>query len=120
MALTPHANWALGSYLADRNDFIKRLENPLLANGNLSYLQPYYDGSIAIGYGFDLLQRSVASVRSYITGVGGTFSPQAATLLTQYLAGTITNVQNLATSLRNYISLPSESAATDLPITSCS
>lgn len=120
MALTPHTNWQYGSYLADRAQFIKALENPLLAGGNTFYLRPYYDGSIAIGYGFDLLRRSVAEAKSYLIEVGGTFSLQAETLLSQYHADraaglvTATYLQTLASNLRNHVSLPSGSAATSL------
>jgi hypothetical protein len=63
MALTGlHTDWEYGSYLNDRDWFIKVKENALLANGtDLSGLHPHFDGrtdgrgSIAIGYGFDLL-----------------------------------------------------------------
>jgi hypothetical protein len=40
-----HTNWAKGSYVNDRNYFMKQKENP-----TGPYTLPYYDGSIAIGY----------------------------------------------------------------------
>ena len=51
MALTGlHTDWVKGSYLNDRNYFVGQKENP-----SGPYTRPYYDGSIAIGYGFDLM-----------------------------------------------------------------
>lgn len=84
MPLTPHTNWTNGSYANDLEAFIKARENPSLANGNLRYLHPYYDGSIAIGYGFDLLVRATTSVQNYIAGVGGTVTQTGINLLNTY------------------------------------
>ena len=53
------SNWTHGSYEADRNFEIKRAENdPLRAGTDLRGLNPHTDGvnSVAIGYGFDLLE----------------------------------------------------------------
>jgi hypothetical protein len=77
MALTGlHTNWENGNYFNDREEFLKKQENPLLAGGGTYGLQPYYDGSIAIGYGFDLLQNDNATINSYLTTANG----QATTL----------------------------------------
>ena len=52
-----HTNWINGSYIADRDAEIKKLENPDLANGILTKLNAHADkvgNSIAVGYGYDL------------------------------------------------------------------
>ena len=55
MALTNlNTNWVLGSYFNDRDYYIKSEENPFLFVGQARYLKPYYDGSMAIGYGLEL------------------------------------------------------------------
>ena len=71
MALTNlHTNWDFGSYYNDRDNYIKSRENPILFGGNTSDLTPYYDGSIAIGYGFDLLVRSDAEINKFFADSG--------------------------------------------------
>ncbi len=70
MALTNlHTDWTQGSYEADRDLSIKISENDPLRKqtlDGLKKLKPYFDplaqngGSIAIGYGFDLLVHSKA------------------------------------------------------------
>jgi Ca2+-binding RTX toxin-like protein len=74
MALTNfHTDWEQGTYEADRNHSIKIAENDELLGGNLIYLKPYPDktarngaGSIAIGYGFDLLAHSNPEINDYL------------------------------------------------------
>ena len=60
-----------------RDSFVKNRENP---SGRGAWVRPYCDGSIAIAYGFDLLVRNDAEIRSYLdktnvalglTGSGG-------------------------------------------------
>jgi hypothetical protein len=46
-----HNSWDSGSYETDRNEHVARAENRGGPTG------PYYDGSIAIAFGYDLLQR---------------------------------------------------------------
>ena len=71
MALTNlHTNWDFGSYYDDLDNFIKQQENVRLLGGDTSYLAPYYDGSIAIGYGFDLLVRSDAEINKFFADAG--------------------------------------------------
>jgi len=74
MALTNlHTNWDIESYENDRNTFLGLAEN---TTGN--YTHPYYDTSIAIGYGFDLIQHSAAEIRSYLNRVNVTLGLQDA------------------------------------------
>ncbi len=65
-----HKNWGNGSYETVRDEEIKLSENAELLGGDLSKLAPYVDGSIAIGYGFDLLVRSNAEINAYLTAAG--------------------------------------------------
>lgn len=68
-----HQNWALGSYLNDLLDFIKRWENdPLRQNPGAVDIPPTWDGgdSIAIGYGFDLLVRTNTEINNYLAQAG--------------------------------------------------
>jgi len=84
MALTNlHTNWDFGSYYNDRDHLIKQRENPDLASDLISGLTPYYDGSIAIGYGFDLLVRSDAEINKFFAdaGLGMTLSDTDKNLL---------------------------------------
>ena len=84
MALTNlNTNWAQGSYSTNRDYYIKSEENPFLYNGNTRYLAPYYDGSIAIGYGFDLVVHSDAEINQFFTdaGLGITLSDTDKSLL---------------------------------------
>lgn len=77
MAITKfHTDWTQGSYEQDRDLSIKISENDRLLGGDLSYLKSYYDaaakngGSIAIGYGFDLLVRGNAEINWYLVAAG--------------------------------------------------
>jgi GH24 family phage-related lysozyme (muramidase) len=71
-----HTGWTQGSYEADRDLSIKTSENDSLLNGGVKGLRPYFDpkakngGSIAIGYGFDLLVNSNAKINKYLTSAG--------------------------------------------------
>ena len=124
MALTGlHTNWDNGSYANDRNSTLKQNENPLLANNDLSYLRPYYDGSIAIGYGYDLLVRDNAAINQFFTRMGlPTLSTADATLLDQARASV-----NAGTATQTYLrddvagqltlSLANEPVAANLLIT---
>ncbi|MBP7526324.1 MAG: hypothetical protein KA801_00260 [Syntrophorhabdaceae bacterium] len=47
----------------ERDKFVKGEENP---SGEGNWVRPYYDGSIAVGYGFDLLVRSTTEINSYL------------------------------------------------------
>jgi hypothetical protein len=69
MTLTNLHTETIDSYQADRDLSIKISENdPLRRGDNLTDLKPYFDekakngGSIAIGYGFDLLVHSDAEI----------------------------------------------------------
>ena len=62
--------------------------------GDLQFLKPYVDreasngGSIAIGYGFDLLVNDNAGINTYLTAAGlGVLSTTDATLLNTARAG---------------------------------
>ncbi len=122
MALTGfHTNWQEGSYEDDRNDFLKRNENIFLYRGNLQYLRPYYDGSIAIGYGLDLLVNDDATINSYLSDAGLatlTLSKEDADLLAAARASTLTGKarKDYLTSVANSLSitLPSEPDAARL------
>lgn len=72
MALTNlNTNWVRSSYYNDRDYYIKYLENrPLLIDGDTRYLKPYYDGSMAIGYGFDLLVHSDVQINKFFADAG--------------------------------------------------
>ena len=122
MALTNlHTDWILGTYEADRDLSIKISENDPLRQGNdLTDLKPYYDikamngGSIAIGYGFDLLVHSNAQINSYLAAAGlGALSTHDAQLLDQarttHTAPNIMSVQSQLT-----LNLGSEPNATKL------
>src|SRR5258708_12656827 len=73
---TFHSAWLKGNYQRDRDFILKVAENNPLrkfgegTGGNASGLRPYYDGSIAIGYGFDLLVNSIHYVRYFLSTVG--------------------------------------------------
>jgi hypothetical protein len=54
MALTPHVYSEYDPNQAERDKFVKKEEN---GSGKGGWIRPYYDGSIAIGYGFDLLTK---------------------------------------------------------------
>ena len=68
-----HTNWINGSYIADRDAEIKKLENPDLANGILTKLNAHADkvgNSIAVGYGYDLkknLKTLKTDLKDYVT-----------------------------------------------------
>jgi hypothetical protein len=67
-----HTTFRLGTYEADRNDPIKKSENQFLVQGDLSQLQPHFDKkrSIAIGYGLDLLNNSIATINDFLNRTG--------------------------------------------------
>jgi Ca2+-binding RTX toxin-like protein len=128
MALTGlHTDWEYGSYFNDRDWFIKVKENAPLANGDLSGLHPHFDGrmdgrgSIAIGYGFDLLVNDNTTINNSLTAANGqptTLTAADITLLTEVrvrrAAGTATAdyLRDVASQLS--VSLVSEPAATTL------
>ena len=57
MPITTHVNWIAGSYENDRLYILRTAENP---DGNLA---AHFEGtSIAIGYGYDLLQHTNAEI----------------------------------------------------------
>ena len=68
MALTGlHTDWEEGSYLNDRNYFLGHEENQ-----TGPYTRPYYDGSIAIGYEFDLIEHidpAGSEITAYLNSV---------------------------------------------------
>ena len=109
MALTGlHTNWKYGSYEKDRNEEIKAFENPLLKSGGSYGLTAYYDGSIAIGYGFDLLVRNNSEINSYLAAIGlGALSTLDAQLLDQARAqrDTGTATQASLTAIKDQLSL---------------
>lgn len=121
MALTSlHTDWTQGSYEQDRDLSIKISENDKLLGGNLTYLKSYYDeeakngGSIAIGYGFDLLVHSNAQINAYLAAIGlGPLSAQDAQLLGQARSThTTSNIQSIWSQLS--LNLGSEAEATQL------
>ena len=91
-----HSDWTLGSYFADRNDFVKRGENDKVydlvlsgeqgltfpvpgrptPDGILPYLDDLGGGkfSVAVGYGFDLYKNSVSDIEAFLGQVGVTLS----------------------------------------------
>ena len=118
MALTGlHTNWENVSYTTDRNQFLKEHENPILAGGGSYGLTPYFDGSIAIGYGYDLLVHTNAQINSLLTSMGmPSLSTADATRLdqarAQVRAGTATTTylrDDVANQLT--LTLPNEAAA---------
>jgi len=124
MALTNlHTNWTQGSYEADRDLAIKISENDrlrtLMPDGLLT-LKPYFDqnasngGSIAIGYGFDLLVHNNAQINTYLAAAGlGALSTLDAQLLNQARAThTTANIQNIWSQLS--LDLVSEQNASNL------
>lgn len=77
MALTLHTNWLKGSYKEDRDYIIRMGENDQLYKGikhsGESWVfgtRPYNDGSIAIGYGFDLLANKPGYIAYFLGTVG--------------------------------------------------
>lgn len=77
MALTLHTNWLKGSYQGDRDYIIRMGENDKLYKGiknpGESWVfgaRPYNDGSIAIGYGFDLLANPPDYIAYFLGTVG--------------------------------------------------
>jgi len=129
MALTGlQTNWQNGSYLNDRDRFIKENENLGLANGSdLSGLRPHFDGrddgrgSIAIGYGFDLLVNDNTTINNSLTEANGqatTLTAADITLLAQARARrnarTATGSYLIGVASQLSVSLISEPAATTL------
>ena len=116
-----HANWQNGSYNADRDYAIKWAENAILAGGGTKGLTAYYDGSIAIGYGFDLLQNDNDTINSYLTTANGqatTLTAADITLLNAARASKLTGKARedylIGVASQLSISLVSEPAATTL------
>jgi hypothetical protein len=118
MALTGlHTDWVKGSYLNDRNYFMKQKENP-----TGPYTRPYYDLSIAIGYGFDLIQHSASEITAYLNRVNDalglqgtqrvTLSQHDITLLNE--ARTATPARRNAISQQLNLRFPSQNYATTL------
>ena len=78
MLLTLNTNFSSGSYVGDRNALIKARENVVLANPNNApariqqQLRPHFDGkrSLAIGYGLDLLNNSIATINDLLSQTG--------------------------------------------------
>jgi RTX calcium-binding nonapeptide repeat (4 copies) len=78
MLMTLNTNFESGSYAGDRNNLIKIRENEVLATPTSSsaniqlQLRPHFDGkrSLAIGYGLDLLNNSVATINGHLSRVG--------------------------------------------------
>lgn len=127
---------SVSNYASQRDDFLKSYENPFLAAGNpgytithngvvhnFSYLNPYYDGSIAIGYGYDLLVHTEAQINTEFAAVGGTITAQGHALLAQARTNLSLNEDyyedigqriTLLTQLANEISLPGEPNASNL------
>jgi hypothetical protein len=68
-------------YKSERDNFIKQLENPWLSAGDLSYLKPYYYGSIAVGFGYDLIKHNNSEITSMLSQVGGTITSQGENLV---------------------------------------
>lgn len=88
MALTNlHTDWTRGSYLADRNDFVKQREGDALyalvlsgeqgltfpvpgrptPKGIQPYTEPTGSGqTLAVGYGFDLYKNSVSDIIAFL------------------------------------------------------
>ncbi len=62
MALTGlHTTYDSGNYETDRDNFFKSVEN-----STSNKTTPYYDTSVAIGYGFDLLRRSNSEINVWL------------------------------------------------------
>jgi len=109
-------------YDADLQKLLKSEENPVLADPNSSpsdiakYLKPYFDGSIAIGYGFDLFVHSNVEINSFLADIGlGPLSTADATLLDAARNGTTAlTLSQVAAQLS--LNLGSESNATMLLI----
>src|SRR6185436_11163846 len=105
MALNFHTSWFRSSYQADRNFLLKVAENDPLrrfgegTGGSASGLKPYYDGSIAIGYGFDLLNNSIAYVRYFLGTVGITLTQQQENQITAAKRNPSASVSVLGTFL---------------------
>ncbi len=131
MALTGlNTNWGSGFYLNDRDVFIKDRENYRLAHGtSFSGLRPHFDGrddgrgSIAIGYGFDLLVNDNTTINNSLTEANGqatTLTAADITLLTQARArrnagtATASYLVSVASQLSVSLTLISEPAATTL------
>jgi hypothetical protein len=112
-----HTDWANGSYENDRNVFLRQAENP-----SGIYTQPYYDTSIAIGYGFDLVQHSATEISSYLNRVNNalglqgsqrvTLSQHDITLLIEARTATSTRKEEIADELT--LTFPSPNYAISL------
>jgi len=104
----------------ERDRFIKNEENP--RGSNNAWTRPYYDGSIAICYGFDILVRDSREIKSYLdkandamglTGSGRvTLSSRDASLLVSTRGGTATQIRQVARSLS--LAFPSEAYSAKL------
>jgi hypothetical protein len=103
-------------YKSERDNFIRQLENPWLSAGDLSYLKPYYDGSIAVGFGYDLIKHNNSEITSMLSQVGGTITSQGENLLAQArtnpsLFKSPSTRAGFLSSLSSEISLPSLQSA---------
>ena len=115
---TLHTNYLNGSYQNDLRFLLKVAENNTLRQSptDPENLQPHFDqtanpASIAIGYGYDLVQnRSGAAAALRAAGV--TVSAEAERQILALRSGQIT--QEIATNLAAVLSLPNEGAATTL------
>ncbi len=121
MSLTKlHTNWLNGSYYLDRNALLKARENPDLKNNLTNGLTPYYDGSMAIGYGFDLLVRDRNEINHFLSAAvpGMQISDADWGLLNtaraEIAAGTATKAVMDSIASQMSLNLESESNATKL------
>src|SRR5260221_13154094 len=114
---TFHSAWLKGNYQRDRDFILKVAENNPLrkfgegTGGNASGLRPYYDGSIAIGYCFDLLVNSIDYVRYFLSTVGIVLTQQQEN---QIIAARNNPSAAAAAQLAAFLDLGSEATAAQL------
>lgn len=93
-----HTTYAQGFYQAERNFGLKVSENNPLRQGDPSGLIPHQDGkgSIAIGYGYDLLDRgkTVQQIKDDLNAVGVTLTQHDEQWLADYRAGILTSASS--------------------------
>jgi len=113
-----NANYTSGSYSTDLMNLLMPEENNPLADPNSlqsvisANLSPKYDGgkSIAIGYGLDLLNNSIATINKWLSAANLTLSASDIALINQAKANpTPANLTLIASQLQ--LALPSEPAA---------
>ena len=117
-ALLLDTNYTSGSYSTDLLNFLMPEENSTLANPKSTpaqisaYLLPEFDGgsSIAIGYGLDLLNNSIATIDTWLSAANLTLSATDISLINQAKADTSEGNLKLIASQMQLV-LPSESAA---------